>query len=545
MKRIVLLTCLLMFSLAGSRPTQAQDPVTCRATDPGVTFTPDPCSWDDADAYTGWVSACHGAGKDPDAVYPTNTECYSPLDNCRIRMTCPGTQQNQPPMLYPITNQNAANITQIGGWTSDRKFKNFDFADDKMLFTYQDNVYIFSSPVFNLPQIEPQLVAAAFNQSLHTPTLLDRLLQVEPSPIVLHHDGLSGAMFDPVGTLVATSSLDGSVRVWDANTGDNLFDTQAHLDNVWSMAFSADGNLLATAGNSTPDDESPVPDQVAVWDVTTGNQLLVMDVQSQVYSLAFSPDGSTLATGSGVSNVELWDVASGDNVTSLPHAPQTVNSSVESIAFSPDGSQLLAASYEFAKVYAVAQWQEAYTVPDSRATRYVEYGVDGSVIFTGGFDNVRVSDAETGEELNTLLRLHQQQVLLNMNLSHDGTLLTTVVAELDNEAQQMINIQVAFWGVTTGVPVPAEVDTPAPGDTTTDATDTCTVSASANVNLRAGPGTNYAIAGTLTAGSTEIGDGQTTGADGFVWWHLERDAWVRSDIVNATEPCATVPETQP
>ena len=32
-----------------------------------------------------------------------------------------------------------------------------------------------------------------------------------------------------------------------------------------------------------------------------------------------------------------------------------------------------------------------------------------------------------------------------------------------------------------------------------------------------------------------------TGADGFLWWHLDDDAWVRSDVVEAKGGCAGVP----
>jgi hypothetical protein len=75
--------------------------------------------------------------------------------------------------------------------------------------------------------------------------------------------------------------------------------------------------------------------------------------------------------------------------------------------------------------------------------------------------------------------------------------------------------------------------------------DKCGVVASSTVNLRTGPGTTYDRAGALDSGQTEIIVGQAEGDDGFVWWKLESDTWVRSDIVTAGGQCDNVPEVGP
>jgi hypothetical protein len=68
----------------------------------------------------------------------------------------------------------------------------------------------------------------------------------------------------------------------------------------------------------------------------------------------------------------------------------------------------------------------------------------------------------------------------------------------------------------------------------------CTITGS-NVNLRRGPGTNYDLAGALTADQSFTASGQARGADGVVWYQLENGAWARSDIVTAEGDCASVP----
>ncbi|MCD4686482.1 MAG: SH3 domain-containing protein [Anaerolineae bacterium] len=70
----------------------------------------------------------------------------------------------------------------------------------------------------------------------------------------------------------------------------------------------------------------------------------------------------------------------------------------------------------------------------------------------------------------------------------------------------------------------------------------CGVRAPGNVNLREGPGTNFASPGTLDVGSTAMVVGQTTGADGYVWYKLDNDSWVRSDVISVGGNCTNVPE---
>lgn len=69
----------------------------------------------------------------------------------------------------------------------------------------------------------------------------------------------------------------------------------------------------------------------------------------------------------------------------------------------------------------------------------------------------------------------------------------------------------------------------------------CVVWANANINLREQPGTDSAAIGQIPANQGVYIDGQTTGADGFVWWHLLDDVWVRSDVVDESGACEMLP----
>ena len=77
------------------------------------------------------------------------------------------------------------------------------------------------------------------------------------------------------------------MKVWDAQTGQELLTLKGHSGRVKSVAFSPDGKRLASASW----DET-----VKVWDAQTGQELLSLKERWR-NSVAFSPDGKRLASG--------------------------------------------------------------------------------------------------------------------------------------------------------------------------------------------------------------------------------------------------------
>ena len=62
------------------------------------------------------------------------------------------------------------------------------------------------------------------------------------------------------------------------------------------------------------------------------------------------------------------------------------------------------------------------------------------------------------------------------------------------------------------------------------------------VNLRAAPSTDAELAGNALNGAALLADGQQAGSDGFVWFRLVGNAWVRSDVVSAASECSSLPQ---
>ena len=117
-----------------------------------------------------------------------------------------------------------------------------------------------------------------------------------------------------------------TVRLWDAKTGAVRRTLKGHSGPVIGVAFSPDGQLVASAS----DDNT-----VRLWDAAMEAVPRTLKGHSgSVNAVAFSPDGQLVASASDDKTVRLWDAATG-----APRGEPLEGHSgwVRSVAFSPDG----------------------------------------------------------------------------------------------------------------------------------------------------------------------------------------------------------------
>jgi WD40 repeat protein len=108
-----------------------------------------------------------------------------------------------------------------------------------------------------------------------------------------------------------------------------------------------------------------------VWDATTGKLLLTLAGHTgNVVDLAFSPDGNRLATASADGTAKVWDVSTGSGRTEQPLTLYNPDRAlVTSVAFSPDGTRLAVTSYDGTLRIYTLPLEDIISIAKSRVTR--------------------------------------------------------------------------------------------------------------------------------------------------------------------------------
>src|SRR5262249_39141561 len=138
--------------------------------------------------------------------------------------------------------------------------------------------------------------------------------------------------------LASTSADDNTITVRDAQTGQPTLTLKGHTVPICSMAFSPDGQRLASGGGGQKSGGVNVGDraELKVWDAQTGQDLLSLPVANStvIKCVAFSPDGKRLASATGPltnpGEVKVWDAQTGQELHSLKTGEGA------SVTFSPD-----------------------------------------------------------------------------------------------------------------------------------------------------------------------------------------------------------------
>ena len=167
---------------------------------------------------------------------------------------------------------------------------------------------------------------------------------------------------------------------------------------ILSVALSPDGQLLAT---------SDTIGEIQVWHIASGQQLLALkEHKSWVWSIAWSPDGQILASCGDDHLVKLWDTQTGECLETL----EGHTNSLSAVAFSPNG-QILASCGEDAtiKLWRVSPWCQLSelclgTLQGHRGRVWaLAFSPDGQMLVSGSADcTLKLWDLSTQECHQTL-----------------------------------------------------------------------------------------------------------------------------------------------
>lgn len=198
-----------------------------------------------------------------------------------------------------------------------------------------------------------------------------------------HTAAVQALAFSPDEQVLATGSWDGTVKLWNLESGDLLW-CEHHISSVQCLAFTPDGLTLASGGDDAT---------IQFWEVSTGKHLQTLSGQcSPVYALAWNPDGRLIATGGFDGTISLWQIQ-GRQAThpdSATHILMGHHGPVRSVAFSPDGRMLASGSFDrTVKLWDVDTGEERETLTGHTApVNAVTWSRDGRFLASGSRDQM-------------------------------------------------------------------------------------------------------------------------------------------------------------
>jgi WD40 repeat protein len=246
-----------------------------------------------------------------------------------------------------------------------------------------------------------------------------------PARLVLKLSGPKGDVrsvaFSPDGDTVAATSADGTVHLWDTESGTPIGSPlSGHAGTVNVVAYSPDGGSLATGGEDHA---------IRLWNARTRRLTATITAHTDaVRALTFADYGTTLASGSDDGTVRFIDTrthrSSGDP---LPH-----EKAVTGLAWTSDPTVMVTASEDKTIHFWDLAWDRRIGNPLTGHTSGVEalaLAPDAPILATaGGSDETaRLWDTRTWKQIAELTG--HVDAVATVAFSRDGTRLATSGAD--------------------------------------------------------------------------------------------------------------------
>ena len=207
-----------------------------------------------------------------------------------------------------------------------------------------------------------------------------------------HQGWVVSVAFHPQLPLIASSSTDDTVRFWEITSGKCIDVLKAQQKGVWQVVYSLDGQILMTGGwDST----------IKVWNIKKNNCLNILEGhQNPIKSLVLSSDGNMLVSGAGITQahckptIKIWDVATGTCIQTC----QGHQSGIRSMTLSPDQKTIASGDIgQVVKFWDVKTGQSRRTLSGHTSWIWsLDFSPDGQLLASGGLDHqVRLWNIQT------------------------------------------------------------------------------------------------------------------------------------------------------
>jgi serine/threonine protein kinase len=241
----------------------------------------------------------------------------------------------------------------------------------------------------------------------------DPVPPLQPTHIAGHRRGTTALKFIDSGRQLVTTGADGSIRVWNAQTGAML--RTIELDNGAATAFDVvEHQALTGHANGTTD----------LWDIDTGERISRFKRNdAAIWAVAFAGESGLFVTSSHDWSIAQWDVRS-------PAAPLAVaeahDGPVQAIAWSPRGLYVATGGADgMVKLWRAENLEQARTYRGHRdAVGALTFSPDGKLLASAGQDGSIRIWATAASRLYRVLTGHRGRIT-NLAFSPAGDVLAS------------------------------------------------------------------------------------------------------------------------